>query len=304
MAWRVLAFAALAGLIAAAGPARADDGMRFWTSVFAGRSSLSGDAAKGTQDVRASMISNLFGADSQIDDYNLVGASLGLSHQTFSATGGHGHSNDVALTLYGRHFLTQNIYIAESLGYGWHDVDTSRTVRVLLDETLTAAYRATDIGGRLEAGYSFPILADIQLAPFTAVVGDAYSQPAYRESSSLGSSIFGVNYAAATFGVTHLEWGARAGRKFTIGDGVLSTDALAAYEYELDGSPLILASFQSFPGTYLALRGTSPAKNSALLGAGLRYQEPGGPSFGLRADTRLGPGTTIMTGTLDIAWHW
>ncbi|MCP5410538.1 MAG: autotransporter outer membrane beta-barrel domain-containing protein [Alphaproteobacteria bacterium] len=289
---------------ACAGAAQAQDAARFWSSVFAGRSSLAGDTALGTQDVKASTIINLFGADRQVNAYNLVGASLGIGHQTFSASSGHGHSNDITLSVYGRHFLTDHIYVAESLGFGRHDVSTSRAVLIGGGDVLKAAYRATDLGGRLEAGYSLAILDGIQLAPFAAFVGDSYSQPGFGESSASGQSFFGVTYQPVTIGVTHLELGARAERNFSLGSDVIALDVLAAFEKELDDSPLIQASFQTFPGSSLALRGTSPAENTALLGLGLRYRLQNDLTFGGRTDARLGAGTTIVTGTLDIAWHW
>ena len=114
--------------------------LRVWSTAFAGHSSLDGDAALGTQKVVASVAGMSFGADAQPDDGTLLGASLGVSRQTFSSAGGNGHSGDLTVALYGRRTLFDHAYVSGALGLGLHDVATRRTAPLAdLRVWLTAA---------------------------------------------------------------------------------------------------------------------------------------------------------------------
>ena len=177
-----------------AGPAFAADGwddlfsdLRAWSSLYAGRSSLEGKPSSGTQSVSASIVGTTWGADSQIGAHYLAGGSVGLSHQTFSSTGGNGGSDDVMLTLYGREDITSQLYLAEAVGYGWHSVTTRRAVTITGLDVVEGRFHSHDIGGRLEGGYVFHFAHKGMLSPFVALVGDSYAEPAYDEFAPRGA---------------------------------------------------------------------------------------------------------------------
>ena len=280
-------------------------GLRVWQTAYAGKSNLAGDDALGTQAVKASILGTTFGADKPIDDLTLVGASLGLSRQTFSSGSGNGRSDDVVLTVYGRRTIFDQAYVAVALGYGWHDLLTSRSITDFGDFSLNARYHATDWGGRFEGGNTFTLDDKSSVAPFLALVGDSYHQPGYGETASNGAPDFGLSYSPTATAIVHTEFGARYYRYFLQNDDwALSLDTIAAWERELDDDPLILASFQTLPGSDFVLRGTRPAQDTALIGAGLRLQSKDGLTFGIRSDARLGEGTTIFSGTLDVTYRW
>ena len=280
-------------------------GLRVWQTVYAGRSSLAGDAAQNTQSVNASILGATLGADKQIDDLTLIGASIGLSHQTFSSSSGNGQSDDTVLTLYGRRTMFERAYLTVALGYGWHDLATHRPLTVFGDFSLDAGYHAHDLGGRGEAGYGFTLDDRSSVYPFFAIVGDEYRQPGYSETASNGASFFAATYAPNTTGVTHTELGARYYRYFAMdNDWYISLDGSLAWERELDDDPLILASFQTSPGSNLVLHGTRPAEDTALFGLGMRVQARENFTVGLRSDARVGTGTTILSGTADITYRW
>jgi outer membrane autotransporter protein len=278
-------------------------GLRPWSTLFAGRSNLSGNAAQGTQDVVASVVGMTLGADKQFDQF-VLGGSVGFSHQTFSSGTGTGASDDVALTLYATQTLFTHGYLAEALGYGRHDVDTSRSL-FISDDVLRAQYRAHDTGGRIEGGYAFLPDWGGALSPFAAFVGDSYHQPAYDETSAARAAFFAISYHASTLAITHTELGLRYGDYLDWKDGKsLSFDLLAAWEHELDDNALVQASFQTRPASDFILRGTSPAQETALLGAGLRYQTDDGFAFSGHADARLGARTTIFSASASLSYNW
>lgn len=277
------------------------NGLRVWETVYAGRSNLAGDSRQDTQNVTASVLGTTWGADKQVDSLTLVGASLGLSHQTFSSESGNGGSDDIAVALYGRRTFFDQAYISLAFGYGTHNVSTHRPI--FDDLSFDASYHAHDLGGRLEAGYAF--IPDVQssVAPFFAVVGDAYHQPGYSESSPEVFADYAASFQPSTIGVTHTELGSRYFQYFMASNMNISMDTTLAWEHELDDNPLVLASFETEPGSYYILHGTRPAPDTALLGLGFRLAR-NGFTFGLRSDSRLGNGTTILSGTADITYQW
>jgi outer membrane autotransporter protein len=278
--------------------------LRLWSTAFVGHSSLDGDTALGTQKVVASVVGMSFGADTQPDENTLVGASLGASRQTFSSGGGNGSSKDLTIALYGRRTLFDHAYISAALGLGLHDVATRRTSQ-LFGSVLDAGYHTYDIGGRIEGGYVFNIDDKTLLSPYGAFVGDSYHQPAYSEIASSGPGFLAASFAEKLIEVTHMEMGARFGQSFDLSDGkLLYVDALAAWEHELDDNPYINASFQAFPDTSFVVPGTRAARETALLGVGLRLQDSDSLTFGLRSDARVGVSTTVLSGTADLTYRW
>jgi outer membrane autotransporter protein len=287
-------------------PARLEylNGLRLWSSTVAGHSSLEGDPAMGTQKVVASVVGLSLGGDVQPDSVTLLGASLGLSHQTFSSAGGNGSSQDLTFALYGRRTLFEHAYVTVAMGYGLHHVETRRSVP-LFNTILGAAYDAEDIGGRIEGGYSFTFDETRVISPYSAFVGDSYRQPAYSETVISGSPIMSASFGSKSIPVTHAELGLRFGQYFALKDGKsLSLDAVGAWEHELDDNPYVIASFQAFPDSSFAVPGTRPDRETGLLGLGLRLQQDDRLTFGLRGDARLGAGTTIVSGTADLTYRW
>ena len=286
-------------------PARLDylKDLRFWSSAVAGHSSLEGDPAMGTQKVVAGVVGVSLGADIQPDSATLLGASLGLSKQTFSSSGGNGSSQDLTVALYGRRTLFEHAYVTGALGYGRHHVETRRSVPVF-STSLAARYDAHDFGGRLEGGYSFVFDETKVISPYSAFVGDVYHQPAYGETVLSGLPVMAASFAAKSIPVTHAELGLRFGQYFALQGESLSLDAVAAWEHELDDNPYVIASFQAFPDSSFVVPGTRPDRETALLGLGLRLQQDDRFTVGVRGDARVGTGTTILSGTVDLTYRW
>jgi uncharacterized protein with beta-barrel porin domain len=278
------------------------DNLRVWQSFTAGHSDLAGSAALGTQPLDAGATSLTFGADAAFGPLSLAGLSVSTGRQTFSGRGGHGVSKDRALTLYGRKDW-QEFYLSGALGLGWHDLSTERT-RVFGLDVLTARFTAQDIGGRLEIGGSARWTDWGAFAPFAALVGDSYRQPAYAEQSSLGASPFAVRYAAHVFNTGHFELGLRYGKQLALAGWPVSVDAQLAWQHQLDGVPFIKGAYVNFDASDFALPGTQPARNTLLLGMGARIQGTASLSLGLRGDSRIGNGTNMHSATADLVYRW
>jgi uncharacterized protein with beta-barrel porin domain len=277
---------------------------RSWSSLYAGRSFIGADAATGTPGVSASVAGLTLGTDTLLGDNTLVGASFSASRQTFSSGTATGVSDDRAIALYGRQRFFGAAYLSGALGYGWHDIDTSRTLRLGSTTILQAMFQAQDAGGRLEAGYGFALGGRRGLSPYVALVGDAYRTPSYQENAATGSPRFAASFSGSTIGMLHGELGAHYEDGWTLPGGDLSLELLGGWEHELADNPFVLAAFLADPSNSFLARGTRPPIDTGLAGLGLRFTPKPGFSVGLRGDTRLGARTTIFSGTLDATFNW
>jgi hypothetical protein len=69
-------------------------------------------------------------------------------------------------------------------------------------------------------------------------------------------------------------------------------------------NPISTVSFQSLIGSSFKLSGIKPANDMAVLGLNLQAQKATGLSFGVRLDSQVGAGTTILQATGTVAYRW
>jgi len=69
-------------------------------------------------------------------------------------------------------------------------------------------------------------------------------------------------------------------------------------------NPISSVSFQSLSGSSFQLNGIKPANDTAVLGLNLQAQKATGLSYGVRVDSQIGPGTTIIEATGNVAYRW
>ncbi len=286
-------------------PAQRAQEIRLWSSVFGGRASLSGNAPGGAQDVESGIGGFAVGAERSFGDGLLLGASIALGRSTFASgtSAGKGSSDDVMLAFYGRKILFARGYLAAALSFGWHDVETRRLVTVAGADTLGASFNTNDIGGRIESGYDIAMDADI-LTPYAAFFGQTFHAPAYAEAAISGTPAFALAYAANYTTAGRSELGAHYRRDFASDDAMVALDMTTAWAHELSDDPLAQASFLALPGSNFTVRGIKPAVDTALLGLGLHMEPDSGMAFGLSGNVRVGGGTTILTGSVDLSLHW
>jgi autotransporter-associated beta strand protein len=278
--------------------------MRVWGSVYGGHTGISANAS-GAASLSASNVGFIAGAEVSLTDDFRLGGSAGFGSQDFSSANSMGDSDDVMLGLYARHDILESGYIAAAFGYSWHDISTTRTITVAGTDILGAKFDAHAIGGRLEGGWRLAVDDGFGLTPFFAFAGDNFYAPAYAESVISGTSDFALSYAANKTGQKHTEFGAHLDHAIDLGGGdMLSADARAAWAHQLDDAPFVTATFQGLPGSTFRLLGVRAATDTALLGLGLKIQGPDGLDVGLRMDSQVGAGTTVLQGMGTVSWRW
>jgi autotransporter-associated beta strand protein len=291
---------------AAGAPHRAQLGsheMRVWGAGYGGHVGLSADAVSGAAGLSGTNAGVVGGIDMRVADSLLIGATLGWGNQDFHSGNGTGSSDDVTIGLYARHDAGP-LYVAAALGYGWHQVTTLRTVTVSGTDVLQGKQDAHDIGGRIEAGYRLSLDEAYGITPYAAFMGDSLESPAYAETAVSGASTFALSYAGHSTTLGRTELGAGISRDYALADGTLSADLRAAWAHQIDDVPLTQASFLGLAGASFVVAGVHPARDGALLGASLEMRQRSGLFFGLKGESQLGAGTTIVEGMGTLGWHW
>ena len=155
---------------------------------------------------------------------------------------------------------------AFGLAYGWHDVDTTRSVVFApLAQTLKSARDANTFQIFGEAGYDV-VMGKAALTPFARLAHVRTKSDAFAETG--GNAALAV--AGAKQETTFLSLGARA--RFNIGQPGFQPYASAAWNRASGdrGAP-VGAAFASGGGSPFVLTGTLIPKNSAEIEAGFDY---------------------------------
>jgi len=277
--------------------------MRVWGGAYGGHVGLSADAASGAAGVSASNVGLIGGADMQLGDGILAGVTLDWGRQHFGSGNGSGTSTDYAFGIYGRADMDA-AYITAAFGYGWHQIATLRVVTVSGTDVLQGKENADDFGGRIEAGWRLPLGDGINVAPYAAFAGESFESPAYAETVLAGASTFALSYAAQNTTLGRSELGAHLNRGFGVENGALSADLKAAWAHQLDDQPFALANFENLATASFQVLGVRPARDSALLGAGLELRYHSGLYLGLKGEGQFGAGTTVLESMGSVGLRW
>ena len=277
--------------------------MRVWGAIYGGHVGLSADAASGAAGLSASNVGMIGGVDMAVDDGLLIGLTAGLGRQNFTSGNGTGESGDLMIGAYARKDIGP-LTVSGAFGYGRHHIKTLRVVTVAGTDVLQGKQDADDFGGRLEAGWRTMLDDQYALTPYVAVAADSFESPAYGETALSGASTFALSFAAHSSTLGRSELGARLGRNYETDNGTLSADLQGAWAHQLDDAPVTQATFQGLPGASFVVTGVRAAADGALLGADVQMQNRSGLFFGVRAQTQLGAGTTIVEGLGNLGWRW
>jgi autotransporter-associated beta strand protein len=290
---------------AAPKPAQAETGgMRAWGAIYGGHTGIAADTLTGAQSLKTGNAGFAGGIEIQASEKIRLGAAVGFGHNSFNAGNGRGASDDVMLGIYGTADILDRGYVAGALAYGWHDIDTLRTIAISGTDRLQAQFDAQDVGGRIESGWRLSLDDASRAVPFAAFAWNNFQAPAYGETAQSGSANFALSYAAHDSDFGHSELGMKLGHDMAIGGNSAKTEITAAWAHELFGAPFALASFQALPGSNFLVQGARVARDTALLGAGVEVRTPSGFAYGARIDSRLGGGTTALAGTANLAFNW
>jgi autotransporter-associated beta strand protein len=281
----------------------AEGAMDVWGTIYGGHTAIAADPATGAASLSSGAFGIAGGIEAMFGDELLAGASIGFGHQSFRSGGSSGKSDDVMLGLYGRKNFGQ-AYVSGALGYGWHDITTLRSVTLSGTDVLGGKFTADDFAGRVEGGYRLALDEQLGLTPFAALAGERFHTPAYTEINTSGSANFALAYTASNSTASHSELGGKLDRDFAVDAQTLSLEGMLAWAHQLSSRPSAQAAFADLPGSGFVLLGVRPATDTALLGLGLQMHDTSGLVYGARVQGQTGGGTDVITGALNLAYHW
>jgi uncharacterized protein with beta-barrel porin domain len=160
------------------------------------------------------------------------------------------------------------------------------------------------VGGRVETGWRVPLDETTSVIPYGAFAGESFASPAFTETALSGASTFALSYGAQTTALGRSELGAHLDRHYSLEQGMLTADVRTAWAHQLDDLPFTQASFVNLPGAAFQAVGVRPARDTALLGLDLEIQNNSGLFFGLKGESQLGAGTTVLEGMGNFGWRW
>ena len=277
-----------------------------WGSVYGGHTGIAANVTTGAASLSGSNVGLAMGGQQNAADGSAVlGVSVAIGQQTFSSGNGTGISHDLMFGLYGYKSILDHGYISGSLGYANLDVTTTRTLTVAGTDVLTGKVHAQELGGRVEGGYHVSLDNQSRLTPYLAGSLQNIVTPAYAEGVQSGTSSFALSYLAQNNTLSHTEAGAHLDRSFQLDDDTnLTAQYTIGWSHQLDYSPVSSVSFQSLSGSSFKLNGIKPANDTAVLGLNLQAQKAKGLSYGVRVDSQIGPGTTIIEAAGNVAYRW
>jgi uncharacterized protein with beta-barrel porin domain len=274
-----------------------------WATGYGGSSSVSGNAATGSQDTSSQIFGTLVGADYRASPDTLLGFGLGGAHLSYGLTNaGNGKGDVFQAGVFGRKKFG-NAYVAGALGYGWQDLQTDRTVTIVGTDKLRATFRAHAFTGRAEAGYRVASLP-VGATPYGALEATSFYVPSYGENAIAGSNQFALSYTSQTTTNLRSELGVRLDKTFAVGDILATWRGRLAWAHDSNTQRAANAAFQSLPGTAFTVLGAEPAADSTLVSTGLEVHWPNGFSFAAGFEGTFS-GTTESyggKGTLRYAW--
>jgi len=279
---------------------------RVWGTVYGGHTGISANVTTGATSLSGSNVGLAVGGQKNAaDGSGVFGGSIAIGQQTFSSGNGTGISQDLMLGAYATKTVMDRGYISASLGYGILNVTTTRTLTVSGTDILSGKVNAQEFGGRVEGGYHFSVDDQFGLTPYLAGSLQKIVMPAYVETAQSGTSSFALSYLSQknTFGRT--EAGTHLDRSFQLDDGSsLSAQGTIGWSHQLGYNPTSTVSFQPLSGSSFLLNGIKPANDTAVLGLNLQAQKTTGLSYGVRLDSQVGAGTTILQATGNVAYRW
>jgi autotransporter-associated beta strand protein len=283
-------------------PPSADRHWSAWGSSFGGSSTNAGDPAVGATSVTAQDFGFASGMDYHVTSDTFVGFALaggGTNWNLEQGLGG-GRSDSFEAGVYG---ITHagRAYVSAALALANHWMTTNRFA--FGGDQLTASFDGQSFGGRLEAGYRYPLLETMGLAPYAALQAQSFHTPAYSETDLTGGGL-GLSYGAMNATDTRSEFGARYDDLTAIGVTPVMLRARLAWAHDWVSNPALDAVFESLPGSNFVVNGAAPPKDSALasVGAELRLQ----PDWLLLAkfDGEFAGGADAYAGNATLRHTW
>jgi len=275
-----------------------------WGSAYGGRNRTDGDAATGSNDLRATAAGFAVGADYRVSPGTVIGAAVAVGENSWNVSDFGKGKAEVAQ--FGGYFSSRwdSLYVSGAAAVASHRASTDRTINIAGIDRLTAGFNAQSFGGRLEGGYRFGN-AVFGATPYAAVQVTGIHTPSYSEVATAGLNQFALGYQAQSTTDTRTELGAWADTRHRFGNGTLVTlRGRAAWVHDYNPGSRVNAAFQTLPGASFVVDGAAAPRDAALTSAVAELRMTDGWTLIGKFDGEFSDRSRTLagTGTLKYAW--
>ncbi len=233
-------------------------GWTAWASGY-GAYDRNGGQAPGTGTLISRLYGSLIGLDYHFSPTALAGFSLGGSGLNWSQSSTGGNGSSFQFGVYGTKYWGR-YYVSGLLDFTNTWFNSSG---ISGGDTLVAKFNAQSYGGRLEAGYRYPLRGLSTVSPYAAMQLHYFHVPAYMETDLSGGTM-GVNYNASDVTYTRSELGARFETFQALATMPLRLRAGLAWAHDWLSNSSVTAAFAVAPAAPTVLAGASQPSNWAL----------------------------------------
>jgi len=275
-----------------------------WGSAYGGRNRTDGDAAVGSNDLRATAAGFAAGADYRVSPGSVIGAAVAIGENRWNVSGFGTGNADVAQ--FGGYFSSRwnSLYLSGAAAVASHRALTERTLNIAGIDRLTAGFNATSFGGRLESGYRFGNAA-FGATPYAEVQVTGIRTPSYTEVAPAGLNQFALGYQAQSTTDTRTELGAWADTRHQFGNGALVTlRGRAAWVHDYNPGSRVNAAFQTLPGTSFVVDGAAAPRDAALTSAVAELRMTNGWTLIGKFDGEFSDRSHTLAGTGTLRYAW
>lgn len=283
---------------------RTKSGMAMWGTVLDAHSRTDGDASGvGSNALSGTTGGFAMGLEALTTGGSTLGVALAMGRSDWNLANGlgSGRADFLQTGLYGQGDLGP---IRAGAAFAWTHMWTTTDREALGNAGLHARYHADDFAGRLEADYR-PRRAEEGLVPYAAVQTQRFDLPTYAEEDVSGEDGFGLTIQGRDFHDTRAEVGAMFDQ--TLGSPqatALHLHLRGAYAHHWVRDPRLDAGFTALPGSAFTVTGAAPARNTALVSAGIELRIAHGATIYGKADGEIAPGAQNYRGAFGIRYIW
>ena len=261
-------------------PALSNKDWSVWIAGLGGYSITKGSGATGSHDRTVRDFGIAAGFERQLDTQTMLGLSVskGGAHFGLAEGVGSGTSDNFQGAIYGR-TEQDDTYVAAALAYGYHDVTTARVLTIAGLDRYRSRFSAHNFAGEIEVGHRLG-----NFTPYASLRGQAFTTPAYAETTNGGSPIFALAHDGQTVATGRAELGLKADWTTDFEGGYVTLSSAVGVAQDFGGNTSKKASFRALPGSSFTVQGATADQTSLLLSAGIDVGYDNG--FGLAATWR------------------
>jgi len=266
----------------------------FWAKAFGAQGSWSGNGNVAAFDRSTGGL--LFGGDGLLTENFQLGLMGGYSRSGFGAGGlGSGTADTYQLGAYGSTQLG-GAEMRFGGAYGWHRINTTRTVTVGgLSNTLTADYGAATGQAFGELAYPF-LLGDARFEPFANLTHVNFSHGGFSETGGPAA----LSVASAVVNATFTTLGLRGEVEVSAGETPVSLNGAVGWRHAFGDAPNASMAFASGGGSF-AIAGAALPRDVLVVEAGLDLTLSPSAVIGVSYDGQFGSGLANQSLSADLS---